>query len=164
MKLGTEPELSVRQAASLFRSGQLSPVELTTWALERIAETEPALHAFVDVFAEPALADARRAEAELRRGDDRGPLHGIPVGVKDIFDVAGVVSAAGLAERATHIPSRDAVVVCMRGAGVFCSATRCERNIIRFSLMADGSWTSRTCSTTERATTNESQSHGHSVW
>ena len=92
-------DLGIREAGDLFRSGRLSPVELTAATLDRIAETEPTIHAYVLVAAEEALEQARRAEAELRGGHDRGPLHGIPVAIKDIFDVAGVPTRCGSRSR-----------------------------------------------------------------
>src|SRR5437016_3437626 len=87
--------LTVKQAGRLFRAGKLSPVELTQAVLDRITATEPVIHAYVQILAEEVLAEARHAEAELRAGRDRGPLHGIPVGVKDIFDLAGLPTKCG---------------------------------------------------------------------
>lgn len=92
----SEPcDLSMRQAGARLRSGDLSAVELTESALRRIEQTEPAIHAYVRVLADEALAAARRADAELRAGTDRGPLHGIPIGIKDIFDARGVPTKCG---------------------------------------------------------------------
>ena len=87
--------ISAVEAARRFREGSQSPEELTEELLERIAQENPRLNAYYEIF----HADARRAAAtatrELREGRDRGPLHGIPVAVKDIFDVAGSVTTAG---------------------------------------------------------------------
>jgi len=92
--------LSLRAAGDRFRDGSLSPTDLTAAVLARIERTEPTLHAYVSVFGDEAMAAARRAEAELRAGTDRGPLLGIPVGIKDIFDVAGVPTLCGSLARA----------------------------------------------------------------
>jgi aspartyl-tRNA(Asn)/glutamyl-tRNA(Gln) amidotransferase subunit A len=88
-------DLTIRDAGRLVRSGSLSPVELTRGVLARIEATEPVVHAYVWVLADDALAAAREAERELRAGRDRGPLHGIPIAVKDLFDVAGVPTRCG---------------------------------------------------------------------
>jgi len=111
--------LTLREAGALFRRGALSPVELTSAALDRAAATEPVLHAFVAVMRDEALAAARRAEAELRAGTDRGPLHGIPVGVKDIFDIAGMPTGCGSRARDRCAPAAtDAgAVAAVRRAG-----------------------------------------------
>ena len=82
--------LSVRDAGALLRSGDLSSAELTRHALAAIDRLEPALHAFVLVTGELALRRAARADRELSAGLDRGPLHGIPYALKDIFDVRGL--------------------------------------------------------------------------
>jgi aspartyl-tRNA(Asn)/glutamyl-tRNA(Gln) amidotransferase subunit A len=86
---------TIATAAAAFRSGAVGPVELTEAVLARIEQTEPALHAYVEVRAEEALAAARAAEETFRRGEDRGPLQGIPIAVKDIFDWAGVPTRCG---------------------------------------------------------------------
>lgn len=79
--------LSLAEAADLIKSGQLSPVELTQAMLERIAALDSQVHAYVTVFAEEALAGAKQAEEQIRAGDYKGPLHGIPLAVKDIKDI-----------------------------------------------------------------------------
>jgi aspartyl-tRNA(Asn)/glutamyl-tRNA(Gln) amidotransferase subunit A len=73
----------------LLRTRKVSPVELTTASLARIDRLNPTLNAFITVMHEQALADARAAEREVARGR-RGPLHGIPIALKDLFDTAGV--------------------------------------------------------------------------
>ncbi|WP_218023458.1 amidase [Nocardia altamirensis] len=83
-------ELSVRQAGALLRAGELSSVELTRHALDRIARLDPALHAFILVTEQTALARAEAADRDLRSGIDHGPMHGIPYALKDIFDAEGV--------------------------------------------------------------------------
>jgi aspartyl-tRNA(Asn)/glutamyl-tRNA(Gln) amidotransferase subunit A len=83
-------ELSAPAAGALLRAGELTSTELTQHALARIAERDPALHAFVLVSDDLALQRAARADRELRGGIDRGPMHGIPYALKDIFDVNGL--------------------------------------------------------------------------
>ncbi len=110
--------LSIRQTAELIRKRQLSPVELTRHCLEKIAQLNPVLNAFITVTAESALAEARTAEAEIQRGNWRGPLHGIPIGIKDLIDTAGVATTAGSALFRDRIPAEDAEVVRrLRNAG-----------------------------------------------
>ncbi|HET9318832.1 MAG TPA: amidase family protein, partial [Bryobacteraceae bacterium] len=71
--------LSIEEAASLVRKKAVSPVELTRACLDRIGKLNPALNAFITVTAETAKKQARQAEAEVQRGNWRGPLHGIPI-------------------------------------------------------------------------------------
>lgn len=87
--------LTIAEAGRRFRDGSLSPVAFTEECLARIGELNPELNAFWEVFAEEARASSARAEEELRGGRDRGPLHGIPIGVKDLYDMAGHVTTAG---------------------------------------------------------------------
>ncbi len=87
--------ISAAAAARRFRDGSLTPEELTEDLLARIAEENPRLNAFYEVFETEARAAAKTATRELREGRDRGPLHGIPVGIKDLFDVAGHDTTAG---------------------------------------------------------------------
>src|SRR5262245_62356416 len=109
----------MRQAGACLRAGEFSAVELAESTLRRIEETESAIHAYVCVFADEALETARRADAELRAGTDRGPLHGIPVGIKDIFDVRGVPTKCGSRVRQRVSPAAaDATSVArLRAAG-----------------------------------------------
>ncbi len=78
--------MSLAEAADLIKNGELSPVELTRAMVERIAALDSQVHAYVTVFTEEALAAAREAEEQIRAGDYRGPLHGIPLAVKDIYE------------------------------------------------------------------------------
>jgi aspartyl-tRNA(Asn)/glutamyl-tRNA(Gln) amidotransferase subunit A len=89
--------LSVAEAASLIAAKRISPVELTRAYLARIERLNGTLHAYVRVLHDEALAAARAAEAEILAGRYRGPLHGIPIGLKDIYDTAGIptVSPSG---------------------------------------------------------------------
>jgi aspartyl-tRNA(Asn)/glutamyl-tRNA(Gln) amidotransferase subunit A len=112
-------DLSIREVAAGFRSGKWSPSEVTAAALDRISTTEPAVHAWALVDAERAAVAAAQAEHELTSGIDRGPLHGIPIGIKDIFDVAGWPTRCGSAARRDAPPSvRDSCAVAtLREAG-----------------------------------------------
>ena len=87
--------ISAADAARRFRQGSLTPEDLTEELLERIESMNPLLNAYYEVFASEALESAALAGRELRAGRDRGPLHGIPIAVKDLFDVAGHVTTAG---------------------------------------------------------------------
>jgi aspartyl-tRNA(Asn)/glutamyl-tRNA(Gln) amidotransferase subunit A len=102
---------SILELGERFRKRSLSPVELTKDCLARIARLDPAIHAFITVTSDSALDQARRAEAEIARGDWRGPLHGIPLAVKDLIDTAGIRSTAGSALFQDRIPREDAEVV-----------------------------------------------------
>jgi aspartyl-tRNA(Asn)/glutamyl-tRNA(Gln) amidotransferase subunit A len=82
------------EASRGIASGALSPVALTEMALARVAAQDARLHAFITLTADRALAAARQAEAELRAGRSRGPLHGIPYALKDIYDVSGILTSA----------------------------------------------------------------------
>jgi aspartyl-tRNA(Asn)/glutamyl-tRNA(Gln) amidotransferase subunit A len=101
----TIPELGAR-----YRARSLSPVEVTRALLARIEKLDPVLHAFVTLTAEGALADAREAEAALRRGDAR-PLLGVPVGHKDIYLTKGIRTTGGSALLADWAPDEDATCV-----------------------------------------------------
>jgi len=113
--------LSVTEAARLIESGRLSPVELTQSVLERIDETEPQVHAYATRLDEAALESARDAEAAISAGDYHGPLHGIPIALKDLFYVAGVPTSAGSDVLAGFVPGHDATVTeRLRLAGAVC--------------------------------------------
>lgn len=99
------------EAAAAIRSRRVSPVELTRAMLDRIAAIDPALHSYATVTPELALSQAKAAEAELVAGNHRGPLHGVPIAVKDLCYTAGTVTAVGMTIHADHVPSFDATVV-----------------------------------------------------
>lgn len=104
-------ELSLVDAARLLAQRELSPVELTEAYLERIEQTEPELNAYVTVAAAAARASAQAAADEIAAHGSRGVLHGIPIGVKDIIDTAGLRTTYGSALYADHVPETDAAVV-----------------------------------------------------
>jgi len=102
---------SILDIAKLVRNRSISPVELLEQSLARIEKLNPALNGFITVMAESALAEARQAEAEILVGDWRGPLHGVPIGLKDLIDTAGVRTTAASAVFKDRIPQEDAEVV-----------------------------------------------------
>jgi aspartyl-tRNA(Asn)/glutamyl-tRNA(Gln) amidotransferase subunit A len=102
---------SLTEAGALLRAGKVSPVELARTCLERIESHNPLLNAFVTVTAESALQQARAAENSLRRGAWRGPLHGIPVAIKDMIDTAAVRTTGASAVYLDRVPAADAAVV-----------------------------------------------------
>ena len=102
---------SIEDAAALVRRRKVSPVELTQLCLSRVERLNPKLNAFITVCGEKALADARVAEKEIGAGRWRGPLHGIPIALKDLFDTAGVLTTAASAQYAGRVPAEDAEVV-----------------------------------------------------
>ncbi len=104
--------------ADAIRRREISPVALTRMMLDRIAALDPQLHAFVTVTADLALAQAEDAEAALARGEYLGPLHGVPIAVKDNIWTSGVVTTNGMAIRANHRPDVDSKTVeRLRAAG-----------------------------------------------
>jgi aspartyl-tRNA(Asn)/glutamyl-tRNA(Gln) amidotransferase subunit A len=104
-------KLNLLAAAGLVRTKKASPVELTRACLRRIEQLNPKLNAFITITAEHALKQAQAAESEIHRGHWRGPLHGIPISLKDIFDTAGVRTTAASALFENRVPREDAAVV-----------------------------------------------------
>ena len=110
--------LTLKEASDRVRRRDVSPVELTRACLARIDRLEPAINAFITVTPEQALASAGALEAEMRRGRRRGPLHGIPIALKDNIDTAGVLTTAASGVFKDRVPAADAdVVVRLRNAG-----------------------------------------------
>lgn len=109
---------TITELAPRLRRGEISPVELARECLSRIEKLDPSLNAFVTVMAEAAMEQAWTAESEIARGEWRGPLHGIPVALKDIIDTAGVRTTSASALHQDRVPREDAEVVRrMRRAG-----------------------------------------------
>ena len=102
---------TIAAVSPLIKSKEVSPVELTQVYLDRIERLNGRLNAYITVCGEDALASARRAEEEITRGEYRGPLHGIPVGLKDQFLTKGVRTTAGSRIYADLVPDEDATVV-----------------------------------------------------
>jgi aspartyl-tRNA(Asn)/glutamyl-tRNA(Gln) amidotransferase subunit A len=110
--------LTAAEAARQFAARKLSPVELLTALLARIDRLDPKLHAFIRLDADAAMTAARAAEAEIAAGRVRGPLHGVPVGIKDIFDVAGLPTTCHSKILLDNIAAADSVAVAkLRQAG-----------------------------------------------
>lgn len=103
--------LSIAEASRLLVSRDLSSVALTTAILQRISETESRVHAYVRIMKESALREARAADERALRGARLGPLDGIPIAVKDLFDTAGVVTAGGTGAYRERVPVDDATAV-----------------------------------------------------
>ena len=109
---------SATTLAHAIRDKQVSSQEVVEAYLKRIEEVNPQLNAVVQLTADEALAQARQADAALARREIIGPLHGVPMTIKDQFDTAGVISTAGTRGRANFVPEQDAVAVArLRGAG-----------------------------------------------
>jgi aspartyl-tRNA(Asn)/glutamyl-tRNA(Gln) amidotransferase subunit A len=106
MAISTISELAMR-----LRKREVSPVEIARECLDRIEKLNPALNAFITVMGDSALAEARDAEAEIARGEWRGPLLGIPIALKDLIDTAGVRTTSASALHQSRIPGEDAEVV-----------------------------------------------------
>lgn len=110
--------MTIREAAPLLRGRKLSPVELARKTLDRIERENPRLNAFLTVMRESALEQAAAAERAIAQGEYRGPLHGVPVSVKDLFFTRGVRTTAGSKLFASFVPEHDAAVVeRLRAAG-----------------------------------------------
>lgn len=103
--------LTLHQASEAIRTKRISAGELTDAYLARIEMLDPRLNAFITVIADQARADARRLDEELGRGNYRGPLHGIPIAVKDLFDTRGIKTTAGSKILRDRVPDRDAFVI-----------------------------------------------------
>jgi aspartyl-tRNA(Asn)/glutamyl-tRNA(Gln) amidotransferase subunit A len=103
--------LTISQAAPLLRDRKLSPVELTQAFLSRIEAVDDQLRSFVTLLAERALEQARTAEVEIQRGGYRGPLHGIPIGLKDLYDTKGILTTAMSRVTPDRVPDEDATTV-----------------------------------------------------
>ena len=105
------PRLSVRALAEGYRSRRFTPLDVCRRATERLHAWEPQLNAFIDPMTEAVMRQAAQATAELAAGIDKGPLHGIPVAIKDIIDVAGVPTSYATKAVAPRLASRDAACV-----------------------------------------------------
>jgi aspartyl-tRNA(Asn)/glutamyl-tRNA(Gln) amidotransferase subunit A len=110
--------LTLKGASELIRRRDVSPVELTEACLKRIETYNPSLNAFITITRDQAVASAREMEAELKRGKRRGPLHGIPIALKDNIDTAGIRTTAASGVFKDRVPAEDAeVVVRLKKAG-----------------------------------------------
>ncbi|MEX0801032.1 MAG: amidase [Dehalococcoidia bacterium] len=128
--------LTLTEAAELIGKRKLSPVELTEACLRRIGSLDARLHAFITVTREEALAGAQQAAGAIAGGNYKGPLHGIPFALKDLFDTAGVRTTAGSRIQADRVPAEDATVTArLKAAGV---VTLGKLNMHEFAFGATG--------------------------
>jgi aspartyl-tRNA(Asn)/glutamyl-tRNA(Gln) amidotransferase subunit A len=110
--------LGIRELTALIRAKEVSPVEVIDACLARMEDHNSSLNAFVTVLADQARAQAKEAEAEIHAEGWRGPLHGIPVGIKDFYDTAGVKTTAAFEKFKNRVPEQDAVSVAkLKSAG-----------------------------------------------
>jgi aspartyl-tRNA(Asn)/glutamyl-tRNA(Gln) amidotransferase subunit A len=111
-------ELNLTDLSKLIGSRELSSSEAVKAALARLELLEDKLNAFITVLPEQALAEAKKADEEIARGHDRGPLHGVPVTIKDMFEMAGVLTTGGSKILADWVPeTNSALVERLRAAG-----------------------------------------------
>src|SRR5262245_49464622 len=109
---------SAADLARRVRTKEVSPVEIVRAHLDRITALDDTLRSFITVCPEPALAAAREAEARVLSGEALGRLHGVPIGLKDLFDTAGVRTTGGSRILSDRVPSTDATAVArLVGAG-----------------------------------------------
>jgi aspartyl-tRNA(Asn)/glutamyl-tRNA(Gln) amidotransferase subunit A len=117
-------DLDIAGVAKAISSKSLSPIELTERMLQRISLVDPHLNAYVELLSEQARQAAKEADAEIRSGRYRGPLHSVPISIKALYDLKGVRSASGSKVREDYIPNADATVVQkLREAGAIILAT-----------------------------------------
>ena len=117
-RLFPEPDQTIAGIGRALREGRTTCVEILEGCLAQVDEWEPKVHAWVVLDREGAIEQARALDDELKTGKDRGPLHGIPIGIKDIIDVAGLPTACGSKRWADRIAESDAnVVASLREAG-----------------------------------------------
>ena len=113
-------KLTISELAPRNRAREVSPVEVTEAALAQVDRLQPRLNSFITILHDQALSRARKLEAELARGEYRGPLHGIPIGVKDNIATGGVRSTVGSKILADHVPNEDAhtVGLCIQAGAI----------------------------------------------
>jgi aspartyl-tRNA(Asn)/glutamyl-tRNA(Gln) amidotransferase subunit A len=127
---------SIGELAMEIKAGRLSPVRLVEAALDRINRIDGKLNSFLVVLRDQALAAARERERELKEGRYRGPLHGIPIGLKDLFDVAGVPTTGGSTILKDNVPAADATVTRrLKDAGAIVLG---KLNMVEFAMGATG--------------------------
>ena len=120
--------LTISEAGSALRNGETSAVALTEATLARIKQTEPTVNAYATVPEELALKAAQRADVALASGNDHGPLHGIPIGVKDICYTKGILTEAGSKVMEGFVPDFDSTVVqkLYAAGAIMIGKTRCH--------------------------------------
>ena len=105
------PFLSATELGSLIKSKEVSPVEATEAYLERIPQIDGKLNSYITVTADRALADAKKAEQEIVSGKYRGPMHGVPIAVKDQVYTKGILTTGGSTILKDFVPDEDATVI-----------------------------------------------------
>ena len=126
------PFLTIGQLSALVKGRHISPMEITKVYLDRIGDLDHHLNSYIKVMSEQALAAAHEAEQAIRAGNYLGPLHGIPIGVKDIIYTKGVITTAGSMALADFVPHEDATVVKrLRSAGAIVLG---KMNLSEFAL------------------------------
>ena len=103
--------LTISELVPKIKAKEISPVELTEAALAQADRLQPTLNSFITILHEQARRQAKAQEAALMRGEYRGPLHGIPIGIKDNIATAGIRTTVGSKVLADHVPEEDAYVV-----------------------------------------------------
>ena len=103
--------LTIEQLSKDISSGDISPLDLIEDTLERIAKLNPKLHAFITILEDYARQDAKNAELEIKQGKYKGPLHGIPVSLKDLIYMKGVRSTSGSKILSNFVPNYDSTIV-----------------------------------------------------
>ncbi|MYA59029.1 MAG: amidase, partial [Chloroflexi bacterium] len=127
---------SIHDLAPKIKDGAVSPVELTKIALDRIASLDSKLNSFLDVWHDEALNAAANAEQAIANGDYRGPMHGIPIGLKDLVDVEGKATTAGSKVLQSSIATSNATVTeRLNRAGAI---TVGKTNLVEFALGSAG--------------------------
>ncbi|OYU49231.1 MAG: Asp-tRNA(Asn)/Glu-tRNA(Gln) amidotransferase GatCAB subunit A [Rhizobiales bacterium PAR1] len=110
-------EFSIAEAGAALRAGSLTATKLTEDALARIDALDSGIDSFIKITRERALSDAAQADADFKAGIDKGPMQGIPYGLKDIYDTAGITSTCHSKLRVDNVPEADAVVAAKLAAG-----------------------------------------------
>ena len=105
-----DPDLSIAELGRRLRRGETTSQQITSAALSRIHQLEPAVRAFIRIEHDTALDGARQADRELAQGVDRGPMHGIPYALKDIYDAAGLPTTCHSRLRLGHVADKDSAV------------------------------------------------------
>ena len=111
-------QMTISELSPKIKNKEISPLEVTEAALVEATRLQPTLNSFITLMHEQAMEQARESERALSRGDYRGPLHGIPIGLKDNLETAGITTTVGSKVLASHVPEEDAeVVIRCRNAG-----------------------------------------------
>jgi aspartyl-tRNA(Asn)/glutamyl-tRNA(Gln) amidotransferase subunit A len=157
--------LTIWQISQMLRTKQVSPTEITQATLERIDRLNPSLNSYITVLGEQAMADARAAEQEIAGGSHRGPLHGVPIAVKDLCATKGIRTTAASKILASNVPEGDSEVVTrLRTAGAIIIG---KANLHEFAFGATGVsphfGPARNPWDTERVTGGSSSGSGNSV-